>query len=628
MARDQDANDRTMVERIDPLLGSVLDRRYKIDFRLAAGGFGAIYRATHIKSAHEVALKVLHPQLTADAGVVARFRREGATMTTLRSPHTITAYELGEADDGTLYIVMELLKGESLFERFRAHGRFEWKRMVKIARAICDSLGEAHRLGIVHRDLKPTNIHLEPKGEDPDFVKVLDFGIAKILRDSDFDSSDLTNAGQMIGTLDYMSPEQMVGGTCTGQSDIYTLGILTYEMIAGVRPFAEAQSAAAALAAILRTVPPPLSKRTPVPEDLDRILARCLERDPLQRYATVAELAGELDQLIAAQDIDEVTHAVAIDPLDLAIAPDPGAKAAKAHGPEPRPSVRPRPPSAPPPVPTSGEYTWNGDVPRSDSGRTKAPTGMPRSEPGDPLFSSQPTTPNPVVPRAAVPRRTPTAAPLPRPETDYAVTTPVPKFSRAPTTPPTGMPSASPFKTTLPGAHMPPNPNARPSQPVFSPPSPYAQSPSYPHTSTAVAAYPPMPQQAPRFPPTPMAGQNFPPTPMAGQQNYPPLGQNFPPTPMAGPGNFPPTPLAGQQPYAPQPIDDGRGSRPVLDLNSFPQQRTPAQGGYPQQQQQQQPGGAFDMGQLQARDAAMRSWVWIAVLVVGAIVGIVLAARM
>ncbi len=603
-----------MVERVDPLLGSVLDRRYKIEFRLAAGGFGAIYRATHIKSAHEVALKVLHPQLTADAGVVARFRREGATMTTLRSPHTITAYELGEAEDGTLYIVMELLKGESLFERFRAHGPFEWKRMVKIARAICDSLGEAHRLGIVHRDLKPTNIHLEPNGEEPDFVKVLDFGIAKILRDSDFDSSDLTNAGQMIGTLDYMSPEQMVGGTCTGQSDIYTLGILTYEMIAGVRPFAEAQSAAAALAAILRTVPPPLSKQTPVPEDLDRILARCLERDPLRRYATVDELAGELEQLIAAQDIDEVTRTVAIDPLDLAITPDPGAKAAKTPVPEPRPSVRPRPPSAPPAVPTSGEYTRKGDTPRSDSGRTKAPTGMPRSEPVESPFSSQPTTPNPVIPRAASQRRT---------------TTPAPKFPRAPTTPPTGMPSASPFKTTLPGAQMPPNPNARPSQPVFSPPSPYAQSPSYPHTSAPVASYPPssvpppMPGQAPRFPPTPMASQNFPPTPMAGQQNYPP--QNFPPTPMVGQGNFPPTPLAGQQQYAPQPIDDGLGSRPILDLNAFPPHRVQGQGGYPQQQS---PGGAFDMGQIQARDAAMRRWVWIAVLVVGAIVGIVLAARM
>jgi len=603
--RDPDANDRTMVERVDPLLGSVLDRRYKIDFRLAAGGFGAIYRATHIKSGHEVALKVLHPQLTADVGVVARFRREGATMTTLRSPHTITAYELGEADDGTLYIVMELLRGESMFERFRAHGRFDWRRMVKIARAICDSLGEAHGLGIVHRDLKPTNIHLEAKGEDPDFVKVLDFGIAKILQDSEFDSSDLTNAGQMIGTLDYMSPEQMVGGRCTGQSDIYTLGILTYEMIAGVRPFAEAQTAAAALAAILRTVPPPLSKRTPVPDELDRILARCLERDPLARYATVGELAEDLDQLISTHDVDEVTRTVAIDPSELVAS-------AKA--------------SAMAPAASSGEYTWKGDAPRADAGRTKAPTASPRSGAGEPPFSSQPTTPNPVIPRAAAPRRTPTASPLPaqRPETDYVVTTPVPKFHRAPTLPPSAMPSASPFKTTLPGTKIPPSPNERPSQPQFSPgnpplgqpkfpPTPYAQSPSYPHTPAQVSPYPQPPVGAPA-----MAGpapRMFPPTPLAG------------PSPYGQQGNFPPTPMAGQ-PYAPQPIDDGRGSRPVLDLNAFPQQPrlppTQHPGGYPQQPG----GGAFDMGQLQARDAAMRRWIWIAVLVVGAIVGIVLAAQL
>ena len=618
-----------MVERIDPLLGHVLDRRYKIGFRLAAGGFGAIYRATHIKSGHEVALKVLHPQLTTDAGVVARFRREGATMTTLRSPHTITAYELGEADDGTLYIVMELLLGESLFERFRAQGRFDWKRMVRIARAICDSLREAHELGIVHRDLKPTNIHLEDKGQERDFVKVLDFGIAKILQDSEFDSSDLTNVGQMIGTLDYMSPEQMVGGACTGQSDIYTLGILTYEMIAGVRPFAEAQTAAAALAAILKTVPPVLSKRVPVPHELDRILAKCLARDPLQRYRTVAELAADFDRLIAGLDIDEVTRTVAIDPTDDGLneatmysapkftttLPPPEAKlrtapvaaqAGRTKTPtgaaEPRAKFPPtggsapgraKPPSQPPPVPTSGEYTWQGDAPRnqpassSSSGehtwsgdvppspmRPKPKTDAPRDA-VDP-FSAQPTTP-----------QTPVARAKPRtnaPPDDY-ITTPVPKFQRPPPTPPEGLPAASPFKTTLPGAQMPPNPNARPSAPQFFPPTPYPQGP-------------------PGFPP-----------PAVGHQ----------PTP------FPP----GASPYAPQPIDDGHGSRPVLDLNAFPQQRPQGPGGYPQQPTpppggypQQPPGGAFDMAQIQARDAAMRRMVWIAVLVIGAIAGIVLASQL
>src|SRR5690349_17968965 len=185
------------------LVGTVFDKRFRIEERIATGGFGAIYRATHIKSGHPVALKVLLPSLAQDLGVVARFRREGDTLTALRCPHTINAYELGQAGDRTLFITMELLHGESLFERYKANGPFEWKRMARIARQVCESLAEAHAAGIVHRDLKPTNIHLETHGDDSDFVKVLDFGIAKILRGSDFDAADITNAGQMIGTLDY-----------------------------------------------------------------------------------------------------------------------------------------------------------------------------------------------------------------------------------------------------------------------------------------------------------------------------------------------------------------------------------------------------------------------------------------
>ena len=270
-------NERTVIERIDPLLGAVLDRRFRIDFRIAAGGFGAIYRATHVKSGHQVALKVLHADLaTSDARVIARFRREGDTLKQLRNPHTITAYELGETPQGELYIVMELLDGESLFEQFRAHGPLTWERVAAIARMVCSSLAEAHALGIVHRDLKPANIHLEKRDGNPDFVKVLDFGIAKIMRDSDLDSTELTQAGQMIGTFDYMAPEQMVGGHCTECTDIYTLGIVMYEMISGRRPFADAQSPTSMLASLLTQTPPSLSPQTRIPAELERIIMRCL----------------------------------------------------------------------------------------------------------------------------------------------------------------------------------------------------------------------------------------------------------------------------------------------------------------------------------------------------------------
>jgi serine/threonine-protein kinase len=309
VAAEQDILERTVVQRLDPLLGEMFDRRFRIEAKIAAGGFGAIYRATHIKSGHQFALKILHSNLTNDPGVVARFRREGAALTLLRDPHTITAYELGESDDGTLYIVMELLRGESLYERFRANGPMPWQRVVAIARAVCSSLAEAHTLGIVHRDLKPTNIHLEPRGNEHDFVKVLDFGIAKILQDSDIDSSELTQAGQMIGTLDYMSPEQMVGGMCTATSDIYTLGILMYEMIAGRKPYEDANSPAAALAAVLTTTADRLSIHAVVPPDLDRLVMRCLERQPTDRYQSAVELAMALDEILPG--VDEVVTRVA-----------------------------------------------------------------------------------------------------------------------------------------------------------------------------------------------------------------------------------------------------------------------------------------------------------------------------
>jgi serine/threonine-protein kinase len=303
VARKEDPNDRTQVQAHDPLVGQTFDRRFHIDFRIAVGGFGAIYHATHKSSGHQFALKILHPRLASDPGVIARFKREGETLTRLRNEHTIIAYECGETDDGTLFIVLELLQGESLFDRFRDRGPFPWKELAQIARGVCSSLEEAHGLGIIHRDLKPTNINLERKEGRDDFVKVLDFGIAKILRDSDMDSADLTNAGQMIGTLDYMSPEQMIGGAIGPASDIYTLGIVMYEMISGRRPFAEAASPAAVLAAMLRTPPPALSKLVPgIPEGVSYVVMRCLERDVLARWPDVILLGAALDTVLRGDD--------------------------------------------------------------------------------------------------------------------------------------------------------------------------------------------------------------------------------------------------------------------------------------------------------------------------------------
>jgi tRNA A-37 threonylcarbamoyl transferase component Bud32 len=363
--QDHDSKERTVVGRRDPLLGTLFDGRFRVDAKIAAGGFGAIYRATHLKSGHEFALKVLHANLTHDARVVARFRREGVALTRLRDPHTITAYELGETPDGTLYIVMELLHGESLYERFRTQGPLPWPRVMAIARSVCSSLAEAHAHGIIHRDLKPTNIHLEPRGADRDYVKVLDFGIAKILHDSftdsDMDASDLTQAGQMIGTLDYMSPEQMVGGGCTQTTDIYTLGIVMYEMLAGHKPFEDANSAAAALASVLTTTPQPLCEldtAMPVPLPVDRLVLKCLERLSSDRYQSAVELAMGVDDILSGRiNLPTSTATAAVRPIEeVPTAPVPTAASVRPAPAAVRAAVearRSREPSQPPERPSS-----------------------------------------------------------------------------------------------------------------------------------------------------------------------------------------------------------------------------------------------------------------------------------
>ena len=294
--------DRTRVSLVDPNIGLVLAKRYRLELRLAAGGFGAVYHATDLQGGPEVAIKIMHAILASDPAVVARFRREGETLVHLRDRHTIRAYEIGELRDGRLFIVMELLHGESVYDRLHALGALPWRRAVSIARAICASLGEAHDAGIVHRDLKPANIYLEPQDGGTELVKVLDFGIAKVV-----DGAELTRVGQMIGTFDYMPPEQMLGGECTGRSDIFSLGVLLYEMITAAKPFGEAQSAAAQLYALLHNQPPSLGAHSDAPAELDRVVRRCLHHDPNLRFATMSELDRELARVADADDEDEAT---------------------------------------------------------------------------------------------------------------------------------------------------------------------------------------------------------------------------------------------------------------------------------------------------------------------------------
>ncbi|MDQ3336878.1 MAG: serine/threonine protein kinase [Myxococcota bacterium] len=253
-------------------VGSTLDGLYEIDALIAEGGFASIYLARCLTGGLEVAIKILHEELGHDPTIVERFAREARCLVRLRDTHTVATLDHGTTSDGVPYIVMELLRGETLHERLARVGAFRWREALAIMRAACSSLAEAHAHGIVHRDLKPANLHL-----GSGIVKVLDFGLAK----SAFDERELTRIGQTVGTLPYMSPEQLAGGPCDARSDIFTLGVIGHEMLTGHRPFDDAATG-----------------HPEIPDEVERLIERCIERTPAERFATMNELACEIDRIL------------------------------------------------------------------------------------------------------------------------------------------------------------------------------------------------------------------------------------------------------------------------------------------------------------------------------------------
>jgi serine/threonine-protein kinase len=278
----------------DPLLGAEIAGRYVPEKRIAIGGFGSIYRGHELLSGRPIALKVMHRELSGDDNLVARFRREGTVLRKLLDVHAVATYELGETD-GRPFIAMELLEGETLLQAFRNAGQLPWRRVLQIGKGVCSALDEAHRLGIIHRDLKPANIFLTSQG----IVKVLDFGIAKILSNSEVsDPRELTIMGTAVGTLEYMAPEQLMGGKADPRTDVYTLGVVMYETITGRRPF---NAAGFDLLTEQLTMPvPPPSSIVELPPLVDQLLVRCLAQDADDRFASAAELSRAIDEALVA----------------------------------------------------------------------------------------------------------------------------------------------------------------------------------------------------------------------------------------------------------------------------------------------------------------------------------------
>jgi serine/threonine-protein kinase len=284
------------------LVGKTLNNRYLIEGKLGEGGFGAVYRAKQTGMGRTVALKVLHARMAKDPQVIGRFKREAQASSLLRAPHTVQVYDFDQTPEGILYMAMEMLQGRSLHAILQGDGPLDATRVARVMDGICISLGEAHAQGIVHRDIKPENVFLENQ-PTPDFVKVLDFGIAKIVSGDGLNSGGpaLTAAGQTLGTLEYMSPEQLMGAQLDGRSDLYALGVLAYEMLTGQLPF-PVKTPGEMITAHLKTVPPPPSRVAPqrnIPPAMDQIVLKLLEKQRDKRQADTNALRAELARLLS-----------------------------------------------------------------------------------------------------------------------------------------------------------------------------------------------------------------------------------------------------------------------------------------------------------------------------------------
>jgi len=275
----------------------VIAGRFRVEREIGRGGMGTVYRASHLGLERPVAVKILKQEFAAHPEVAERFMREARTMARLKHPRAAMIFDAGHLADGRPFIVMEYVEGATLAEALQREGTFEPERAVRVACEILDVLSEAHALGIVHRDLKPSNIMLNPRG-----VCVLDFGIAKVLQDSTevTRTHATTESGLVIGTPRYMSPEQCLGHRVGPASDLYSVGVLLYEMLAGRPPFVD-QLSSAVLVKQATTMPTPLVQLRPdCPPRLAQAVHALLSKSPAQRAASAAEARAVLERSIAA----------------------------------------------------------------------------------------------------------------------------------------------------------------------------------------------------------------------------------------------------------------------------------------------------------------------------------------
>ncbi len=279
----------------DPLLGTVLLEQFRIEEQIGVGGMGTVYRAHQPSIGRDVAIKVLRAELARDVQAVARFEREARLATSLDHPNLVRVFLSGQLSDGRLYIVMELLQGRSLAEELERDGVPSIERALIMIMKLCAGLGAVHSAGIVHRDIKPENVYLVQRGRDNDFVKLVDFGVARVLEGDGFGPTT-TQSGRVFGTATYISPEAATGDETDLRSDIYSLGVLSYQLLTGELPF-RGSTAGAVLMQHVHSEPPPLQtigRGAEVPTEVADVIMRSLSKDPEARQQTLAEFLDSL----------------------------------------------------------------------------------------------------------------------------------------------------------------------------------------------------------------------------------------------------------------------------------------------------------------------------------------------
>jgi serine/threonine-protein kinase len=270
--------------------------QYRLRKRLGAGGMGEVYLAEHSLLKRPCAVKRIHPRFLDHPEQVRRFEKEVQTTAQLRHPNTVEIYDYGRADDGTFYYVMEYLAGPSLEDLVSRHGAMPADRVVHILRQVCGALREAHKLGLVHRDIKPSNILLLKDGSPHDQAKIVDFGLVLDIVGLGDAAAKITREGLIVGTPEYMSPEQAQGLKLDERSDLFSLGSVAYYLLTGKEAF-HRETAMKTLLAVVSDEPPPIATANPyAPVDLAAVIDQCLAKDPVKRFAS----AADLDHALAA----------------------------------------------------------------------------------------------------------------------------------------------------------------------------------------------------------------------------------------------------------------------------------------------------------------------------------------